>query len=651
MKNSLIFLLLLFFIGPEILLANGVDLTGLSIEELMNLEITTVLKEEKKVKDVPASIYVITKEDIKRSGATSVPELLRMVPGVDVAQINSHLWAITIRGFNDEYSNKLLVLIDGRSVYYPLFSGVCWDKQDLILEDVERIEIVRGPGASIWGANAVNGVINIVTKNSQDTQGLYGSVLVGNYYKEISSLRYGGKLKENFTYRVYLKSREIGHTYQKDGGHSPDDWRDFRGGFRIDFVPAITDSIMISGDIFDKHTGHLISYENLAYPYYHSFEDDSRESGFNINTRYEHAMGKDKVIYSSYIDRTTYDDPISNWEVLTVDGELRYEHELERHDILMGIGGRFIRTEFNGPFNFDFNPSSKNSYIGSLFFQDNISLIEDKLFFLMGGKLEKHKLVSAKFLPTLRLLYKINKSNTLWAAVSRSIRTPSMGERYIVIRNIMSRQGFPVVLTLLGNEHVGLEKITSYEMGYRTTINKNLSFDVSVFANTYRDIPDISLPNPPYSLVGAVGNYLDGESYGTEMEVKSRVDEKLTILLGYSYKKIFLHSNTPNKLMIGERLEHETPESTITLSSYLDITKNLSMNMFFRYVSGLKSINIDPYFSMNMALNWKVNQSLRLKCAVENLFDPKHPEFIPHFLDLYRTEIPRKYYIKMEYNF
>jgi len=651
MTNWLKYILILFLICPEFLLAQGIDLTNLSLEELMNLEITTILKEEKKVKDIPASIYVITKEDIRNSGATSIPELLRMVPGVDVAQINSHLWAITIRGFNDEYSNKLLVLIDGRSVYYPLFSGVCWDKQDLILEDIERIEIIRGPGASVWGANAVNGVINIVTKKSQDTQGLYGSILVGNYYKEISSLRYGGRLKEDITYRVYLKSREIGHTYKKDGGHSPDDWRDFRGGFRIDFVPTLSDSIMISGDIFDKHTGHLISYEDLTYPYYHSFEDDSREGGVNINTTYEHAVGKDKITVSSYIDRTTFDDPISNWEVFTVDGELRYKHQLDKHDIIMGIGARFIRTEFNGPFSFDFNPNSKKSYIGSLVFQDNISLIQDKLFFIIGGKIEKHKLVSPKLLPTLRVLYKINKNHTLWAAVSKSIRTPSMGERYIVIRNIIMRNGSPEVLTYLGKKHVGVEKITSYEMGYRSTLNRNLSFNISLFANVYKDISDIALPIPSHSLIGEIGNYLDGESYGGELELKSKIDDKLTIFLGYSYKKIFLHNNIPNKLMMGERLEHETPESTITLNGYLKIKKNLCMNMFFRYVSGLNSIDVDPYFSANMALTWHVNQRLKVKFAVENMFDPKHEEFTPHFLDLYRTEIPRKYYFKLEYNF
>ncbi|GAB6888001.1 TonB-dependent receptor plug domain-containing protein [Desulfothermus okinawensis JCM 13304] len=642
----------IFFCVPHLLFGDGVDLTDLSIEELMNLEITTILKEEKKVKDIPASIYIITKEDIKRSGATSIPELLRMVPGVDVAQINSHLWAITIRGFNDEYSNKLLVLIDGRSVYYPLFSGVCWDKQDLVLEDIERIEIIRGPGASIWGANAVNGVINIVTKNSKDTQGVYVSALAGNFHRGISSFRYGGRLKDNLTYRVYLKSREIGNTYKKQGGRSPDDWRDLRGGFRVDLSPSLKDSLMISGDIFHKHTGHLISYEDLNFPYYHSFEDDSREGGFNINTRYEHKIGKNKLTLTSYIDRTTYDDPISNWKVFTLDGEIRYEHKLSRHDIIMGVGGRLIDTEFDGVFSFDFDPHSKRSYIGSAFFQDNISVYRDKLFFMVGGKLEKHSLVSPKILPTARLLYKINKDHTLWAAVSKSIRTPSMGERYIVIRKLLSGPNYPIVLSMYGNKHVKLERVNSYEMGYRGSINTNLSFDISLFANEYRDIPDMYIPNFPPATFGFVGNYLEGESYGTEMTLKSKLYDRVKLYLGYSYKKIFLHNKSPyQNFLIGEKLEHESPESTVTLTSYIDIKKNLSLNMFFRYVSGLNSINVDPYFSGDMALNWQVNEKLRLKFVVENMFDPRHTEFGPHFLDPYVTEIPRKYYIKVEYSF
>jgi len=263
---------------------NVPDVTTLSMEDLMNMQVTSVSKRTQKVADAAAAVFVITQDDIRRSGATSIPEALRLAPGIEVARIDENKWAIASRGFNGRFDNKLLVLIDGRSVYTPLFSGVYWNVQDVLLEDVDRIEVIRGPGATLWGANAVNGVINIITKKAKDTQSALVSTGAGTEERASGSARYGSTIG-NTAFRVYGKYFNWGPSQYPSGMTAHDGWDALRGGFRADWAPAGPNSLTVQGDIYQSKYGETLTVPSLSAPYSSTFPNQGNYSGGNVLAR------------------------------------------------------------------------------------------------------------------------------------------------------------------------------------------------------------------------------------------------------------------------------------------------------------------------------------------------------------------------------
>jgi len=412
--------------------AEETGLFSMSIEELMNIEVSTVSKKNDAMFATPAAITVITAEDIRRSGHQSIPEVLRMVPGVHVARIDSNKWAITARGFNSMYAEKLLVLIDGRTVYTPLYSGVYWDVQDLMLEDVEQIEIVKGPGGTLWGANAVNSIINIITKKARDTQGTLVTGGIGTEEKGFSSLRYGGKLGENAYYRVYAKYFNRDESVYANGDHANDRSDMLREGFRIDWDYSEQDQITLQGDFYDGHSAQRIRQTSPGpAPFVPgtNFQADNNMDIRGLNTL---ARWTRKHSDSSSTSLQFYYDRTERYAIQlgesrdTFDIDFQHRSQIsDDHNLIWGLGYRHTGDNIDNSYTVAFNPSSCDNELFTGFVQDEITILDDLLKFIVGTKVEKNDYTGCEFQPSARLLWTPDERNTVWASFTRAVSTPS----------------------------------------------------------------------------------------------------------------------------------------------------------------------------------------------------------------------------------
>ena len=377
-KKILIFITFLVLLATPGLAQDVSDLKSMSLEDLMNINVTSVSKRPQKLIDAASAIYVITQEDIRRSGATNIPDALRRVPGIQVAHINANTWAITSRGLNGQFANKLLVLIDGRTVYTPLFSGVFWDVQDTLLEDIDRIEVIRGPGASLWGDNAVNGVINIITKHAEDTQGGLLSTGYGNEQQGFGNLRYGSKIGNDAYFRVYSKYFNRDNAVDASGKKTDDSWYAQRGGFRIDWDVNKQDSLIVQGDIYNSKFGESVETVSLTSPFSNTINDDSDFAGWNVLTRWKHTFSDSSNLeLQLYYDRTERESITLREDRDTYDLDFQHRFKFgERQDIMWGLGYRLTHDNIRNSFDFSFNPDNRDMSLYSGFVHDEITLRE-----------------------------------------------------------------------------------------------------------------------------------------------------------------------------------------------------------------------------------------------------------------------------------
>ena len=408
------------------------DLTRLSLEQLMDIKITSVAKKPQRVSQSAAAVHVITSEDIRRSGATSIPELLRNVPGLNVGKIDANKWAISARGFNGLFSNKLLVLMDGRSVYTPLFSGVFWDVQDTFLDDIERIEVVRGPGGSLWGANAVNGVINIITKNTEETTGTLVRGIHGTEEKVNIAGRFGQAIDDRSNLRLFAKNFRRDGGVLANGNDADDDWSMQRGGFRYDRKPASGGSFMLQGEVYFGQNGQLVALPTLTAPFAEVTSDDTKVEGQFLLGRWQNASD---FTLQAYFDRAIRDDIHvgSGTRTFDVDLQKRY-NSLRSHDIIVGGGYRFTTDFTIGTNQVWFDPKDDDYHLLSAFVNDEISL-SDTLKLVLGTKVEFNSFTGFEIQPSVRSLWNVTPAHTLWAAVSRAVRTPSRAADAATINN------------------------------------------------------------------------------------------------------------------------------------------------------------------------------------------------------------------------
>ncbi len=642
----------------------AVDPTTLSLDELMAIEITSVSKKQQKLSDAAAAVHVLTQEDIRRSGATSIPEALRMVPGLEVARIDANKWAVTSRGFNGTFANKLLVLIDGRSVFTPLFSGVYWDVQDTLLEDIDRIEVIRGPGAALWGANAVNGVINIVTKKAADTQGALVTAGTGTEETGFGGVRYGAQLGENGHYRIYAKYFDRDEALDASGAATDDDWYQWRSGFRLDWERGQRDFFTLQGDLYHGRAGQNISVLNSVAPDFSSLTDEVDVAGGNLLGRWQRTFSATSdLILQLYYDRTERRDAMLGEDRDTLDLDFQHRFALgKRQEILWGFGHRFTRDDIDSSFAVSFDPDQREDHLLSAFVQDEIELCPDSLRLTLGTKFEYNNYTGAEIQPNARLLWTPHPRHTLWAAVSRAVRTPSRSEDDMRINAaaIPFAPGELALLAIFGDRNVDSEELLAYELGYRVQPREHLFFDLAVFYNDFRKLivpgngtPFFEpVPAPPHLVIPLVfRNNTAGETYGGEIAAQLEVTEQWRLNAGYSYLQMQLRSDdTAAGVVNGEVRAGSSPHHQYKLRSLLDLPGNLEFDTSLSYVDSLPARDIPAYLRLDTRVGWRPSEALELSVALQNLLDDRHPEFTD-LTGVTSSEVQRSIYAKVTWRF
>jgi iron complex outermembrane receptor protein len=618
------------------------SLKQLSIEQLGQVEVTSVTKEPEEVWKTPAAVYVITQQAIERSGATNIPEALRLAPGVEVARISSHSWSIGIRGFGSNLTRNILVLIDGRSVYSPLLAGTYWDVQNVPLADIDRIEVIRGPGGTIWGPNAVNGVINIITKSSKETQGETLQVGGGNVDQADATAQYGAGNGRGLTYRVYGMGFDRGAEYHADGNNY-DQWRNLEGGFRMDYDRSPHDNYSLEGDMYDEGAGDRVSSTYYTPPYSRILQATGLLSGGDIVARWHHiqAPGKDFQI-EAYYDHTSRRQP--NFVDLRNDYDVDFldRFRLPYNQQISWGGGILISAGQNPQVvpGLYFLPESRIDQIYSGFFQDDIALIPNSVSLSIGTKLLKTNYTGVQWEPSVRLLWNPTSTQALWAAFTHAVRTPSDAEEAFYLTGFVGVPpgGPPEFARFSANTNFHSEEMNGWELGYRRMIGKNLYFDLASFYNHYSDLfsEDIigppfleNSPPPPHLLLPAeFGNGLVGTTKGFELSPDWNPLPFWRLSVAYSYLDMVLERGT-NSLDIGTApiIEGSSPRNQITAQSDFSIASAVDLNLTYRFVSALPALSINAYSTGDARLGWWVRPYLQLSVAGRNLFQPYHYEY------------------------
>jgi len=613
----------------------------MSLKDLLNVEVSSVSRKQELLRHSGAAAFVISSEDIRRSGVTSIPEALRMVPGVNVARINSNEWAVSARGFNGRFAIKLLVQIDGRSVYTPSFSGVYWDVQDTMLEDIDRIEVIRGPGATMWGSNAVNGIINIITKQAIDTQG--GLLVAGGGSLENSgSMRYGGAISDSMFgrgYVRYLKRNDLVDSLT--ALPAGDSWDSLRGGFRVDSDLSGRDTVTFQGNIYNNKENQFVAQLPLAtFPFAGSVADKVKVSGLNTLVRWKHVLnGGDSTALQLYFDRAKRDEVLAGQQYDTIDADFQHHLSLGgMQDVIWGLGYRNVREKARNTYAVSLlAPKASNNLI-SAFFQDDIRLGMDDLHLILGSKFEQNDFTGWEVQPNVRMTWAADDYQTIWAAVSRAVRTPSRVEAYG--RAVTGFTVAPPVVTpnlALGNANVKSESLIAYELGYRSQIEEKLNIDIALFYNVYDRLR--SFEPVPASANIMVGNKIKGHGYGAEVAVDWQTMPWWQLRLAYSYLKIKLHTvdgGTDTSSLISA--ESSSPKHQVSLRSSMSLLSNVEVDIWGRYNSGLGHANasavvagtqpIAAYAEMDIRFGWRPSKTMEFSIIGKNLLHANHAEFI-----------------------
>ncbi|MBX3324282.1 MAG: TonB-dependent receptor [Nitrospira sp.] len=639
------------------------ELTALSLEELMKVEVTSVSKQAQPLFQAAAAIFVISQEDIRRSGVTTIPEALRMAPGIQVARLDTHRWAVSSRGFNGEFANKLLVLIDGRTAYSPLFSGVFWDAQDTVLEDIDRIEIIRGPGASLWGANAVNGVINVITKKAKDTQGLLAVVGGGTEERAFTTLRYGTSVGEHTHARLYGKFSERDDFVRSDGTPGEDDWRNGRGGFRLDHELSSRDSLTVQGDYYRGSEGFRFAEPLLTTPFSQSIRDRWSYSGGNVLSRWKHAFSdSSSLLVQTYYDRTERESRLFNERRDTFDIDLQHSFAWgQTHRVIWGLGYRFTTDHIVNSTTIRTTPTSRVLNLFNGFVQDEFTLIPNTLALTAGTKVEHNDFTGWVVQPSGRLRWTPTQALMFWGAISHAIRTPSRAEDDSTLDQIALPPnalfpGAPVALTTFGGQRgFRNESLLAYEIGTRYQPVEAWSIDISAFYNRYDRLRSIepgtsslaTNPLPPHLLIPFVAsNKLAAETHGVEVSSEWHPIDRWHLQATYSYLRIQMITGASLD-PTGRNANGDSPQHQASLRSLMQLPGNIELDLWGRFVDRLPALNIPAYISMDTRLGWKPSKNVEVSIVGQNLLESRRPEFATSFVAQNGTEVQRGTYIKL----
>ncbi len=633
-------------------------LAEMSLEALLDLEVTSVSKKAEPREEAPAAIYVITAEDIRRSGVSAFPELFRLVPGMNVARVDVNQWAISARGFNGLYANKLLVLMDGRSLYAPFFAGVLWEYLDITLEDIERIEVIRGPGGTLWGANAVNGVINIITKHARETQGGLISAESGTDQKIVGVARYGGKLSDKAFYRLTLKHADRKPSVALGGGKANDTWHTERANLRLDWQPDDDDDLMLSSSLYG--TGHEQTYRlSMRIPWFmQSHSGESETAGGHLLGRWSHRFSEDsETTLMLYYDHEAWETVLSENVRRTYDVDFQHRLALSpRHELVWGMEMRYNEGDIKNSYWLALDPRHRRGRLMNVFLQDEIRFLDERLRLTLGAKLGFNDYSGIEVQPNLRIAWVPSERQTVWAAVSRAVRTPSQIEHY---GRITSERYGPLLTALVGNTGFDAEDLLAWEFGYRVRPAAALSLSASLFYHDYRDLRTLTLGLPWPELVPLLPHFLlparalnrqSGSAAGIEVEGDWRARPNWLLRANYTFMETHLHTSK-GVHMYTDFDEANTPRHTALLMSRADLTKHLEWDVVLRYVDELESIDIPGYCDLDMRLGWHPRADLEIAIAVENLLESRRQEFEPQLVDVQPTQVERAFWLRVTWRF
>ena len=637
------------------------DLTQISIESLMNMEVTSASKKEQKLSRVAAAIFVVTQEDIHRSAAVGIPDLLRMVPGLDVAQINANTWAISARGFNLQFANKLLVLIDGRAVYTPLFGGVNWDTLDVPLEDIDRIEVIRGPGGTVWGANAVNGVINIITKRTSDTQGGLVTAGGGTQAQEFGTVQHGGKIEDHTTYRIFGKYRNENHLSDLNGQNGEDGWHLLHGGFRADTKLSKNGSLTTQGDLYTAEEGSIIVHSAFAPVENINVLRLATLSGGEVFTRWDHTFSsRSDTTLQFYYDRYRRDGPESSEHRDTVDFDVQNHIVLgARQDLIWGASYRHSSDQTSGTIDQAFIPANVSDQLFSAFVQDEITLKPDRLSLYLGSKIENSYFRGFDYEPSARIAWTPSPRRTFWGAISRASRTPT--QRDVAIDAVLAALPGPAEVALVGNPKIKSEHVIAYELGYRAQPVERLSFDVAAFINNYRNLVSIeNLPpsfdpnsSPPVLVfLKSYSNKMFGTTEGVEVSVKWKATSRWTLAPGYSFLEMHLHTQTSSldTTSVADT-QGSNPGHQAQVRSHLELSTKLAWDTNAYFVSRLPAQFVASHTRLDTQLTWWFAERAQLSLVGQNLLNDHHVEFTNQFQSVNSSLVKRSAYVNIVWQF
>ena len=625
-------------------------LKSLSVEELMDIEVTSVSKRPEKLSETASAIQVITQEEIRRSGSTTLAEALRLASNLQVAQKNAHDWGISARGFNTELSNKLLVLIDGRTVYTPLYSGVFWDAQDYLLEDIDRIEVISGPGGTLWGANAVNGVINIITRSSHETQGLALEAGGGTELRSLAGIRYGGAVGSNVTWRAYAKYLERDDSVLDDGTDGFDSGHMSQAGFRVDAEASSQNTLTVQGDVYQSDEEVLagenskLSGANVLGRWSRAYSD---ESSMSLQAYFDHTHLSLPTASNVFAPAGTFADDLDTYD-------LDFQHHFRltaRQQIVWGLGYRFTHDVVDAAPTLALLPPRLDHHLFSGFVEDKLQL-QESVFLTLGTKLEHNDYTGLEYEPSARLQWNYASQQMLWAAISRAVRTPSRIDRDL---REPTRLPPPFPASILnGGDDFSSEKLVAYELGHRAQLGAKLATSLSLFYNDYSDIRSTT-PGPPgfpsfgFPLVFA--NNLEGETHGLELSATWQPLDAWRLRGGYNLLEEHLHVRRGRVDFSNALNETSDPEQQLTLRSALDLATNLQLDIGLRWVDTLHNNNgpfpgtVPSYVEADARVGWLMGSNLEFSVVGQNLLHDHHPEY--GFPTLARPEIERSVYGKV----
>ncbi|MEQ6122110.1 TonB-dependent receptor [Reichenbachiella sp. MALMAid0571] len=611
------------------------QLKALSLEELLEIEVFSVSKRSEKLVESPSAIQVVSDEDIERYGATNIPEALYLAGNLQVAQSASSSWKISSRGFNTETANKLLVLMDGRSVYTPLYGGVFWERQDYLLEDLEQIEVISGPGGTLWGVNAVNGVINITSKSAEETQGLYVEGSTGNELKTSVGLRYGAKIGSKVSYRVYGKYANRDATVFPDSVDNTDDWKMAQGGFRVDADPNETTHVTLQGDLYDN--------------YLKEAEGDPGVVGGNTLVRFTKTFSDTSSMrIQSYYDRTVLRIPTEQGtfidDLTTMD--IEFQHRFKpgvKHDFVWGLGYRFTHDDVTNVMALGFEPEDLDQNLYTVFAQDEIHLFRN-FYWTVGSKLEHNAYVGFVVEPSTRIRWNMNDHNVLWAAVSRAVRAPSRTDRDL-------RQDIAPGVTLLsGNSDFRSETVVSWEAGIRNQLGDRVTTSFSLFYNQYDDIRS-AVTHPETIIPITFENGVEGKTYGLEFTLNCQMTSWWQVFASYNFLEEDLKVEEGKEDINNARNEVADPQNQFSIRSSFLLPHRLSINPSFRWVDDLiiTEGSVPSYSELNAKISWEATDNIAISLVGRNLLNDYHVEY--GFANRETVAIQRSIYGKAIFRF